>query len=225
MGRAIGEVFAFGVGVALSPLAVIAVALMLAAPKGGVNAAGFVAGWVFGLAAVATVALLVGDGVDASDDGGPADWVGIVKIVIAVLLLLVAARQWRGRPSDHDEPELPAWTTRLDGISPPRAAGLAVLLAAVKPKNLLLAVAAGLAIAQTGAGPAGQAAALAVFVVLGTLGPGIPLAIHVFMPNRGAEILTALREWIVHENATIIAVLCLVVAAKLMGDAVSTLAS
>ncbi len=44
------------------------------------------------------------------------------------------------------------------------------------------------------------------------------------MPRRGAGILADLRHWLVRENTTIIAVLCLVIAAKLIGDAVSTLA-
>jgi threonine/homoserine/homoserine lactone efflux protein len=223
--EAIGEVLAFGVGVAFSPLAVIAVVMMLAAPNGPRSAAAFVAAWVFGLAVVGTVVVLLADGADAADDGAPADWVSVVKIIVGILLVLVAAQQWRGRPATDAEPELPAWTAQLDDIAPSRAAGLALLLACVKPKNLLLTVGAGIAIAQTGADAGGQAAALAVFVVLGTLGPGVPLAIHAVMRQRGALLLTRMREWMVRENAAVIAVLCLVIAAKLLGDAISALAS
>lgn len=42
------------------------------------------------------------------------------------------------------------------------------LLSAVSPKNLLLAVGAAAALAQTGASAAGQAVALIVFIVLAT---------------------------------------------------------
>ncbi len=112
---------------------------------------------------------------------------------------------------------------QLDGITPARSAGLAVLLASVKPKNLLLTIGAAVAIAQTGAEPGGQAVALAVFVVLGALGPGVPVAIHALMRERGPEILTDMRRWMVRENDTIIAVLCLVLAAKLIGDGVGAL--
>jgi hypothetical protein len=223
-GHAIGEILAFGVGVALSPLAVIAVVQMLATPKGTLSAFAFLAGWMLALAVVGTIALAIADGADASENSAPADWVGIAKVLAGCLLLLLAARQWRGR-SDQAEPELPAWTTQLATLTPPRAAGLAVLLASVKPKNLLLTVGAALAIAETGASTGGQAVALAVFVLLGALGPGIPLGIHVLMRDRGAEVLGRVREWMIRENSTIIAVLCLVLAAKLIGDAVGTLAS
>ena len=65
MSQAIGEVLAFGIGVALSPLAVIAVVLMLVAPGGRMGATVFVASWAMSLGAVATVALLLADGANA----------------------------------------------------------------------------------------------------------------------------------------------------------------
>ncbi len=223
MGQAIGEIIALGVGVALSPLAIIAVVLMLAVPSGGVSASAFVAGWVLGLAAVGTAVLVIADGADAAQNGTPADWVGIVQIGLGALLLVVAARQWGERPGSEAEPELPGWMQQMDSVRPPRAAALALALVAVKPKNLLLTVGAAVAIAETGADGGAQAAALAVFVLLGTIGPGVPLAIHILMPDRGAGILTGMRRWLVRENATIIAVLCLILAVKLIGDAISTL--
>ena len=225
MGQAIGQVLAFGVGVSLSPLAIIAVVLMLGDPKGRVNGLAFLAGWVLGLAVVGTLVLIAADGADASDNGAPANWVSILKIGLGVLLLLVAVRKWRGRPHGDAEPELPAWMKRLDTITPLKAARLAVLLSAVKPKNLLLTVAAALAIAQTGVSTGEEAVAFAVFLLLATLGPGIPVAIHVLMRDRGPDILMRMRGWMVSENATIMAVLCLVIAAKLIGDATSSLAS
>jgi hypothetical protein len=112
---------------------------------------------------------------------------------------------------------------RLDGVTPPRAAGLAVLFNVAKPKNLLLTIAAGVAVAQVGAGAAGQAVGVAAFVLLGTAGLAIPLAIHVLMPARGRVLLIGMRDWLVRENATVIAVLSLAVAAKLVGDAVVAL--
>ena len=52
---------------------------------------------------------------------------------------------------------------------------MGVALSAVNPKNLLLTVAAASAIAQTGVDAGSQAVALAVFIVIGTLGPGLPV--------------------------------------------------
>lgn len=220
MSQAIGEVLAFGIGVTLSPTAVIAMVLMLVTPGGRVSAMAFVASWTLSLGAVGALALLLADGANARRDGAPADWVIAVQIALAVLLLLVAAGQWRRRGDRGAEEGLPGWMRKVDGLTTPRAAGMAVFLAAGKPKNLLLTIGAAIAIAELGVSPGAQAAGLAFFVFLGTLAPGIPLAVSVLMRERGAPILADVRSWMVRENRTIVAVLCLVFAAKLLGDAI-----
>lgn len=223
MGEAIREVLAFGVGVAVSPLAVVAVVVMLDAAHGRPAGVAFLATWAAALAVVATLAVLLADGADASDGGAPATWVSVLKLAIAALLLVVAARQWRGRPGPGEPAALPGWLSGLDGITPARSAGLALVFACVKPKNLLLTLGAALAVAQTGAAPGAQAAALAVFVVLGSLAPGVPVAIRVALGERGAATLSAMRGWLERENATVIVVLCVVFAAKLAADAIGAL--
>jgi threonine/homoserine/homoserine lactone efflux protein len=226
VGQAIGQVLAFGIGVTLSPVPIIAVVLMLATPRGRVDGPAFLAGWVTGLAVAGTILLLLAGGAGASQSGGaPATWVSVVKILLGVLLLLLAVKQWHGRPQGDAEPQLPAWMKKIDTFAPPKAAGLGVLLSAANPKNLLLIVGAAAAISATGVSTGDQAAALAVFVVLGTVGPAIPVAIFFLMGDRAAALLERMRGWMAHENATIMAVLCLIIGAKLIGDAISALAT
>jgi Sap, sulfolipid-1-addressing protein len=213
------------VGVSLSPLAIIAVILMLGTPRGRVTGISFVAAWALGLAVLGTLVLLIADEAGASEGGTPSDWVGILQIALGVLLLAVGARQWNGRPSDRADPELPPWMQSVETFTPMKSATMAVLFSSVKPKNLLLTIGAATAIAETGASTDRQVTALAVFVLLGTLGPGIPVAIYLLMRDRAPHILDGMRAWMVRENSTVIMVLCLAIAAKLIGDAVGTLAS
>jgi len=224
-GQAIGEVLAFGVGVALSPLAIVAVVVMLVSPDGARPAWAFAGAWVLSLGVVSTVVLLVADGADASRNGAPASWVSVVKIVLGLLLVLFGARQWHRRKGRGTEAATPGWMRHLDNVTMARAAGLAAAFNLAKPKNLLLTIGAGVAVAQVGATPTGQASAVCVFVVLGSVGLAIPLAIHVLMPTRGIDLLIELRDWMVQENVAIIAVLCLVIAAKLIGDALISLSA
>jgi threonine/homoserine/homoserine lactone efflux protein len=221
MGDAIGQVLSFGIGVALSPIPIIGVVLMLATPRARSNGLAFVLGWVVGLAVAGTVVLLVSSGADASDQGQPADWVNVLKLVLGALLLGVALKQWQGRPRAGEEAAMPSWMQAIDRFEPPKAAGLALLLSAVNPKNLLLTVGAAAAIAQTGASAGKQAVALAVFVAIGTIGPGAPVAIYFAMGERSKRLLEELRVWMAHNNAAIMAVICLVIAAKLIGDGIS----
>jgi threonine/homoserine/homoserine lactone efflux protein len=225
MGQAIGQVLSFGVGVALSPVPIIAVVLMLATPKGRVNGPAFLAGWVVGIAVLGTIVLLVASGASASTHGAPATWVSIVKIVLGVLLVLLAVKQWRGRPRGDAAPELPKWMKTIDTFTPGRSVAMGVVLSVVNPKNLLLVVGAAAAIAQTGASTVNQAVALIVFIVIATIGVGAPVAIYYLMGDRATKILADLHDWMARENATIMAVICLIIGAKLIGDAISALAT
>ena len=114
---------------------------------------------------------------------------------------------------------------RIDTFTPFKSAGMGALLSAVSPKNLLLVVGAAAAIAQTGATAVGQAVALILFIVLATLGVGAPIAIYFLMGDRATRILDELHDWMVRENATMIAVICLIIGAKLIGDAITALAT
>jgi threonine/homoserine/homoserine lactone efflux protein len=112
----------------------------------------------------------------------------------------------------------------IDSFTPVKSLGLGVLLSAANPKNLLITIGAAAAIAQTGTSAGGEAVALAVFVVLGTIGPGVPLAIVLVMGTRSRALLDGLRAWMAAHNSAIMAVLLVVIGAKLIGDGISGLA-
>jgi hypothetical protein len=223
MGQAIGGSLALAVGIALSPIPIIAVVLMLTSTKARVNGPLFVLGWLVGLGIVGAIVLTLAGPAGASKSGSPATWVSWVKIVLGVLLLLVAARQFRSRPRDGEEPHMPKWMTTIDNTTPVAAFGLAAALSGVNPKNLLLAVAGGAAIAQTGIPGEQQAIAYLVFAVIGTLGVAIPVGIYFALGERSAKLLGGLKDWMSEHNAVIMTVLCLIIAAKLIGDAISGL--
>ena len=224
MGQAIGQVLSLGIGVALSPVPIIAVVLVLGTPHARANGPAFLVGWVVGLAVVGTVLLLAAGGADASEQGEPATWIDVVKLVLGGLLALVAIKQWRGRPRGGDEPELPKWMQTIDEFGLGKAFGMAALLSGVNPKNLLLSAAAASAIAQTGIDAGQQTVALAVYVAIGTLGPGIPVGIYFAMGESAKRLLDELKTWMGTNNAAIMAVLCLVIGAKLIGDGIAGLA-
>jgi threonine/homoserine/homoserine lactone efflux protein len=182
-------------------------------------------GWIVGIVVLGTVVLLVASGASASKQGAPATWVSVLKIVLGVLLALLAVKQWRGRPRANREPDQPSWMKRIDAFSPARSIATGVALTAANPKNLLLVIGGAAAIAQTGASALSQAVAMAVFIAIATLGVGAPVAIYFLMGERAKGILGGLHDWLASENATIMAVICLILGAKLIGDAISALAS
>lgn len=223
MGKAIGGSLPLAVGIAISPIPIIAVVLMLTSRKAKVNGPLFVLGWLIGLGVVGAIVLSIAGPGGASKSGSPAAWVSWVKIVLGVLLLLVAVRQFRGRPRGDEQPQMPKWMATIDRTTPVAALGLAAVLSGANPKNLLLAVGGGAAIAQTGIPGGQQAIAYLVFALIGTLGVGIPVAIYFALGKRSEKVLGELKDWMSQHNAVIMTVLCLVIAAKLIGDAIGSL--
>jgi threonine/homoserine/homoserine lactone efflux protein len=221
MGEAIGQSLSLAVGVALSPVPIIAVILMLVTPRARTNGPAFVIGWLLGLALVGTIILLIAEPSEASDNGQPATWVDILKLMLGALLVLVALKQWRARPHAGVEPTAPKWMGAIERFTPAKSLGAGVALAAANPKNLLLAVGAAAGIAQTGIAGGEQAVAYAVFAVIGTVGVATPVAIYFALGDRSGRILDALKRWMSHNNAVIMAVLCVVIGAKLIGDAIA----
>jgi hypothetical protein len=197
---------------------------MLTSRRARSNGPAFVIGWLIGLAVIGAIVLSLAGPAGASKSGSPATWVSWVKIVLGAALLLVAVRQFRGRPKDGDEAALPKWMASIDTMKPLTVLGLAALLGGVNPKNLLLAVSAGASIAQTGISGAGQAIAYAVFALIGTIGVGTPVVIYFALGERSEKMLTTLKDWMGRHNAVIMSVLCLVIGAKLIGDAIGGLA-
>ena len=196
---------------------------MLTSRRARMNGPAFVLGWLAGLAIVGTVALALAGAGGSSRSGSPAAWVSWVKLALGLLLLVLAVRRFRGRPRGDEEPQLPKWMATIDKTTPLAAAGLAAVLSGANPKNLLLALAAAAAITGTGISATQQVVAFAVFAVIATLGVGIPVGIYVVMGERSERLLAGLKDWMSANNAVIMAVLCLVIGAKLIGDGIGAL--
>jgi hypothetical protein len=223
MGQAIGGSLALAVGIALSPIPIIAVVLMLTTPRARANGPAFVLGWLLGLGVVGAIVLAVAGPANASSSGTPATWVSWLKIILGAGLLLIAVRQFRGRPHGEDQAPMPKWMGAIENFKPAAALGTGALLAGANPKNLILAVAGAASIAQTGIAGAQQAIAYLIFAVIATLGVGAPVVIYFAMGERSQQLLSKLKNWMGQHNAVIMSVLCLIIGAKLIGDAISAL--
>jgi hypothetical protein len=103
MTQAIAQVLTYAVGVAISPVPIIAIVLMLFTARARENASAFVVGWALALAVVSGAAYEVADAGDASTETAASDTVSWAQIVFGTVLLLLAVRAWRNRPQPGGE--------------------------------------------------------------------------------------------------------------------------
>ena len=221
MGSVIGDFLPVAVAVAASPVPIIAVILILFTPKARTNSVAFLFGWLLGLIVVGSVVLIAGD--FASDDSGESTASGVVKLVLGLVFLLLAVRNWRSRPKEGEDPEMPGWMATIDDFGAGKSAGIAAVLSGVNPKNLALTVAAAATIAAAGLTTGEQIGAFAVFVAIASITVAAPVLVYLIMGERVEDGLNSLKEWLVANNNTVMAVLFVVFGAKLLGDGISIL--
>ena len=222
LGEAIGDLLPSAVGVALSPIPIIAVVLMLGTPKARTNGPAFALGWVAGLVVVSVIVLVVAGDADSSDDTSTA--VDVVTLLFGLALLAVAIKQWQSRPRAGEEPEMPQWMAAIDRFTPGRSAGFGAVLSGANPKNLALTVAAAASLSQAGLSLGGDVVGVALFVVIGSLTVAGPVVAYLLLGERAERALDEIKQLMSDHNAVIMAVVCLVLAAKLIGAGIGGLA-
>jgi threonine/homoserine/homoserine lactone efflux protein len=218
MAEAIGETLGYAIGIAVSPLPVAAVILMLFSGRARSNSVSFMVAWLLGIAAVTTAVLLI-PGLEA-DDRTPGSAAGWIKLILGLALLAVAVRQWRSRPGEGDEPDMPGWMQRIDDLRPGASFGLGFLLSALNPKNLLLAAGAGVTIGSLALDGAQTTGAVAVFTVVAALTVAVPVVAYLVAGDRLGTALDRSKEWLVRNNGAVMAVLLVVFGFSLIGDGI-----
>lgn len=223
MGQTIGEIIPLAIGIAISPIPIIAIILMLITPRARTNGLAFLGGWLLGLAVVGTVVLVVANTAGVATSSGPSKAASAIKLVFGLLFCLLAWRQFGKRPRGGAAAAMPGWMKALDGFTVVRSLAVGALLSGVNPKNLMLNVSAAATIAQAGLSGAEQALALVVLVVLGSLGVMAPVAVYFAMGDRAARVLDGWKERLAADNAVVMAVLFLVFGAVLIGKGIGGL--
>ena len=216
----IAEVLPFAVGVAISPVPIIAVILMLFSGRARVNGPVFLLGWAVALAVVSGIAFVAGD---AASESTTADAVSWSQVFVGALFVLLAARTWRQRAPHGEQPEPPKWMVGIDSFSPGKALSFALLLAGVNPKNLLLAAGAGVAVAGLGLPATEAVVSLAVFVVLASLTIAGPVVYYLVGGATARTRLDAVKEWLALHNDAVMTVLFLVLGVNLIAKGIPPL--
>jgi threonine/homoserine/homoserine lactone efflux protein len=214
--QVIGDLLPSAVGVALSPVPIVAVILMLGTRKARTTGVAFAMGWVLGLVVVTTLVLVLAGGVDdpSSDSSTVVD---LAKLVFGGLFFALAAKQWRGRPRPGEEPTLPGWMATIDGFSAGKSLVMGALLSGVNPKNLALTFASASTIAAAGLSAGDAALAAAVFIVIGSISVAGPVVLFLVASERAVAPLASVKQFMSDHVAVIMMMIFLVLGANLLG--------
>lgn len=218
----IGYLLPAALGVALSPIPIIAVVVILGGPRARASGSLFTLGWMIGLSALCAVAVLLFDGAE-NEGSNPSLAAYILKLAGGALLWFLAIKQWQKRPKRGGSVEMPTWMASIETVSPAKAAVLGAGLSGVNPKNLALTLTAAASVAEAGLDGINTILAIGTFVLLGSLSVLGPVLFHFIAPRRAATYLTVVRQFMMENSSVITMVILLLLGATLLGDGIAGL--
>jgi threonine/homoserine/homoserine lactone efflux protein len=222
VGGVLGDVLSLALGVAISPVPVIAAILMLLSPNARTTGVGFLGGWIAGIVVAIVCFTLLSAVLPEDDPNASRPIQGTIRLALGVLLILLAAKQWRSRPRGQAAPELPKWMSAIDTLTPIKGLGLGFLLSALNPKNLIMAAGAGIAIGAGGISTTQSIVVIAVYTAIAASTVAVPVIAYLAAADRMAQPLETLREWLVRENTVVMAVVLLVIGVVMIGKGIGS---
>jgi hypothetical protein len=217
----IGSILPLAIAVTISPIPLIAEILLLFTKKPVANAASYLAGFILGVAGVLAILVAIAGTINLSTGSGPSKGAAILQLVLGALLLAAALRQFRGRPKPGQEAAMPKWMNGIAGFAPGKSLLVGAGIGALNPKNIIVGVAAAVAIASASLSAGQEVGAGAVYVLVAVLGVAAPLVVMLAMGEKAQPILDKWKAWLGQNNAVVMSVLFLVFAVVLIGKGIA----
>lgn len=220
---ALGLVLAPGLGAAISPMAIVAMLLLLTSDGGRTKAVLFAIGVFVATFALAGLVLVVATTAQVHQDGPKSKISAAISLALGLLLIYFAFKQWHKRPTHGHTATSPKWMTSLDSATPAKTFVLGAALSLMNAKNIPIAIATVTTVVQLGAPAWVNLTAVVIFAALGTLGVIVPLGAATAGGAGAAEKLRETKSYLVQHNAVILAVVFLLLGAQTVGKAVGHL--
>jgi threonine/homoserine/homoserine lactone efflux protein len=219
---AIGSMLPAALAVALSPFPIVGVVLILSGADGRRNGPMFAIGWVAGLTILSILGLLVFGGADDSEST-TRTVVDLLRIAAGSALIVLAVKKLWGKIVAKAEPKTPGWMDSLNGASALKALSIGLLLASANPKSIVLTLAAITSIIESGVHDRNLLIAIIAFIVVGSCTVVGSVLAQLLGGKRAETALGSVRDFMIANNAVIMAIVFLVMGASILGDGIAGL--
>lgn len=199
----VARIVTLAFGVALSPVPVVAVLVILLTARARVGSVVFASSWVLGNAVAITLATVFARRVTGPLPAFDLQSEGLAIALLGVALIVTALLSRLARFRSRDPSATPRWVTAVDNLSPAGGAVVAFTNATTSPKNLALALAAGLAIESAGRGIEVVPAAL-LYVGVASVTVVTPVIVYFLAGERATPLIARWKERISRRAAAIL---------------------
>ena len=210
---------ALGLLMASAPLVMVSMALVIRRSVGA--GWSFVLGWILGLVIVCAVVVAVADLVSIAGETGTVG--GVVGVVVGVILVGLGVWKWYGAWRNPNKGEVPSWYESIERMRGSTVFAFGIGMAALNPKNLFLAVAAGVAVAEATDNIGAQVVGIVVFVVVGSIGVAAPTVATQLAGDRAGATLARVDEVITRYNSVIVGAVLIILGAVVTTNGIDAL--
>ncbi|WP_440711497.1 GAP family protein [Herbiconiux sp. YIM B11900] len=241
MAAIIGHILPLALGVALSSVPIVVMVLILLSPRGRWSSLTYLIGATVGLIGLTALFTAIASLLPPVSTDQKSPLFATIELVLGAALLVMASIRWRSaRRRRHREAAAlppagtseaddlaalaadrtegpPAWMTKVTSLGPIPSLGVGFVLM-LRPKNLLLTITAGVAIAAGNVPLGSTVVAIAIFVVLGISTLAAPIIVAVADPARMRRPLEETRVWIEGNSATVTTLVLLVLGTVIIGS-------
>jgi hypothetical protein len=217
---AIGLLLPVGLAAALSMTPLLVTVLLLLAPRGRARGVVFLIAYVAGMFLLTlglTAAFVL---LPERQRGRAQPLVAAGEVVVGLLLVVYGVWSFARRRSRSVGP--PRWMGAVERMGPGGTVGTALLLD-LRPKALLLAIAAALLVADARLKGVDLVVSVAVYAALGTSSITAPVVLSYAAPDRTAAWLRRTREWITVNGQSVTLVVAVVVGGAVLGHGLANL--
>jgi hypothetical protein len=222
MVQTVGQLLPLAVCIALSTVPIIVTITLLLGPRSRGSSLGFLLGWVIGMFLVVTVLYLLASALPATTVPSDRPVVGWVEIAIGLALIAYGVVAFIRHPKQRPEGQLPRWISAIGTVRPITAFGLALVLC-LRPKALLISIAASLVVAGSSLGFTASLIVFAIFVGIGAATVLVPVVVSLARPDAMKRPLQGAQGWISRNSRTVTTVAVLIVGTVIVGHGMTEL--
>lgn len=217
MGSLLLSLTPLALGALMSPLAVVAVVVVLLSRRPGANGVALLMGWLVGIVLVLVVGFFLAAALAGRQRSDPPLWVELLRVVIGVVLIGAGVVVWRRkqaairqmahaqRPADvvAAAPQLPGFLKSVAEFQPGRCLLLGAALFVVNPVDFACALGAGVDIAVADVPTPSAVVATLLFIVVAILPIAVPVGVYLVQGQAADPFLNRLRQWIANNTTAL----------------------
>jgi hypothetical protein len=186
------QIAVLALGVAASPLPVVAVLVLLLTRRARPGSIVMLIGWILGVAVALGISMLFADTIRVPKVGADLPWEGLFMVLLGIGLVMMGVLSRRGRFRSSNPEEAPSWVSSVDNMSPLGGGIVVFLNATTSPKNLALAITAGRLLTSPARPIAETMPAVVLYVVIASLTLAVPVGLYFF---GGGTSTAVLERW------------------------------